>query len=410
MFTKALTVSQITGYIKKLLNTDPILKSVLVKGEISNFKHHYSGHMYFTLKDDSSRIKCVMFKNASMGLRFTPEDGMSVIVSGSVSLYEKDGQYQLYVDEMQPDGIGALYKAYEQLKSKLEDEGLFDISHKKPIPKYPSRIGVVTSSTGAAVHDIINIISRRYRCADILIYPVLVQGQGAAAEISSAIELLNKRNDVDVIITGRGGGSIEELWAFNEEIVARAIYQSRIPVISAVGHETDFTIADFVADLRAPTPSAAAELCVPDQNDVEYKLRMCMNSLINLISYDIKNKKAVLEQNKKIMQSLNPISQINQKRQYLDSVNNNLIYLMEHCIDMKREKLNEYKSSLEMLSPLSVISRGYSIAYSLGTNKVIDDIQKVNAGDMIDLQVKNGCIRCNVEDVMKGDIHHHEKG
>lgn len=401
---KALTVSQLTGYIKKLICSDPILSKVSVKGEISNFKHHYSGHMYFTLKDDNAKLKCVMFRSSSMSLKFQPEDGMNVIVTGNVSLYERDGQYQLYADDMQPDGLGALYLAYEQLKKKLEDEGLFDDSHKVAIPKYPSKVGVVTSSTGAAVKDIINIISRRAPGVDILIVPVLVQGEGAAEEIASAIELLNRRKDIDVIIIGRGGGSIEELWAFNEEIVARAIYNSSIPIISAVGHETDFTIADFAADLRAPTPSAAAELCVPDRKDMEYKLKVCYNSLCSMALYNIKNTRAELEQQTKLLKSLNPQFQVNQRRQYIDSLYQKLAYLIKYEIDMKRESLKKYGTSLELINPLAVISRGYSITYLSGTEVIVDNIDRVKNGDNIDVQVKNGRILCRVEDVMEGDM------
>lgn len=405
MFIKVLTVSQITNYIKRILTSDVILNRVSVKGEISNFKHHYSGHLYFTLKDDNARIKCVMFKSSAINLKFEPEDGMSVIVNGSVSLYERDGQYQLYVDNMQPDGLGALYMAFEQLKRKLESEGIFDKEHKIPIPKYPSKIGVVTSSAGAALRDILNIISRRYPIVDVLVYPVLVQGEEAPGQIASAIYDLNKMDDIDVIIVGRGGGSIEELWAFNEECVARAIYDSKIPVISAVGHETDFTISDFAADLRAPTPSAAAELCVPDKKSLIYKLNSCFDSLISLMAYNIKNKKYDYEQQKKLLYTLNPILQINQKRQYLDSMYQRLVSLMKYKLDMKRETIKKCSLNLDNLSPLSIISRGYAIAYMSDRNTIIDDVKRVKKGDNIDVLVNNGTLSCNVKDVTEEDIY-----
>lgn len=405
MFIKVLTVTQITSYIKKILSSDPILNNVSVKGEISNFKHHFSGHMYFTLKDDAARIKCVMFKSSCASIKFLPEDGMNVIISGSISLYERDGQYQLYVLDMQPDGVGALYMAFEQLKKKLEAEGLFDAQNKTSIPKYPSSVGVITSSTGAAVRDIINVISRRYPCANIKILPVLVQGIGASEEISHAIETLNKRADVDVIIVGRGGGSIEELWAFNEENVARAIYNSKIPIISAVGHETDFTISDFVADLRAPTPSAAAELCVPDINNLFYKVNTCFKSLCNLALANIRYKQNSLNKSGNMLLSMNPMLQISQKRQYIDSLDSRLLALVKYKLDIKREKLQQCSTNLDILSPLSIITRGYSVSYISGTKKVLKDVKKVKVGDNIDVLLKNGSLKCIVDGIMEGDIN-----
>lgn len=403
MFIKVLTVSQITNYIKKMFEADPILRNISIKGEISNFKHHYSGHMYFTLKDDNARIKCVMFKSSCSNLKFMPEDGMNVIISGSISLYERDGQYQIYVNEMQPDGLGALFAAFEQLKKRLENEGLFDISHKVPIPKYPSRIGVVTSSTGAAVRDIINIISRRYPGISILIVPVLVQGSGASEEIAEAIRLLNIRNDVDVIIVGRGGGSIEELWAFNEEPTARAIYDSRIPVISAVGHETDFTISDFAADLRASTPSAAAELCVPDKKELVYRINACCNSLYSFMSGNIKNIKGTFNQYVNMIRSLNPGMDINRKRQYLDSLYLRAFSLIRHKLDLSREITKKHAANLEALNPLSIITRGYSVAYVSGTKEIIDSVTKVKTGDNIKVLVSGGSLGCVVNNIMEGE-------
>lgn len=401
MFIKILSVTQITEYIKKLFSSDVILNSVSVRGEISNFKHHYSGHMYFTLKDDMCRIKCVMFKSSCEKLKFNPEDGMNVVVQGRVSVYDRDGQYQMYVDDMQQEGIGALYAAYEQLKKRLESEGLFDKDHKRPIPVYPKKVGVVTSSTGAAVRDIINIIGRRCPGVNILLLPVLVQGSEAPGEIAEAIRYLNGRNDIDVIITGRGGGSIEELWAFNEEIVARAIYESRIPVISAVGHETDFTIADFVADLRAPTPSAAAELCVPDKRELYYRVNSCLNSLYGAIQTNLEGDRSELKHLQKSLYSSSPISEINQKKQYIDSLSSVMESIINHKVELYREMLSKYSAALDSLSPLSVLGRGYSIAMK-ESGDIIDDINKVRIGDNIDIAVSNGRINCTAEKIEEG--------
>jgi len=404
MFKKILSVTQITDYIKRIFNADAILSNVSIRGELSNFKHHYSGHMYFTLKDDTAKIKCVMFKSSCSTLKFYPEDGMNVIVSGYVSIYERDGQYQLYVNDMQPDGKGALYVAFEQLKKKLESEGLFDVNKKKPLPKYPSKIGVVTSSTGAAIRDIINVATRRFPGINILVVPVMVQGNEAPGQIARAIEILNERGDVDIIITGRGGGSIEELWAFNEECVVRAIFNSSIPVVSAVGHETDYTIADFVSDLRAPTPSAASEICVPDKRELLYKLNNYSRIMHNQMQVILNNKKYELSQQKKLLYSLSPISKINQRKQYIDSLSYKLISLINHKIDMKKELLGKYMANLESLSPLSVLSRGYSVAYKSGERQVLRDIKNVKCGDNVDVYIKNGCMKCKVEAISEEEL------
>lgn len=406
MNIKVLTVTQVTEYIKRVLSADVILGSVSLKGEISNFKHHYSGHMYFTLKDDNAKIKCVMFKNSNNSLRFIPEDGMSVIVSGSVSVYERDGQYQLYVNNMVPDGIGALYTAFEQLKKKLEQEGLFNIEKKRPLPKLPLKIGVITSSTGAAVRDIINVATRRFPGIEMLLVPVKVQGNEAKGEIREAIKLLNSRDDIDVIIVGRGGGSIEELWAFNEECVARAIYSSRIPVISAVGHETDFTISDFVSDLRAPTPSAAAELSVPDKQELLYKVNSYYTTLCNALKTGADNKMSALKQHRNLLYSLSPLFQINQRRQYVDNLNYKLISLMKHKLDKGRDMVKNSGANLQSLSPLSILSRGYSITYLSECKSVVDDVNKINCGDNIDILVKNGIINCTVKKIGKEEIRY----
>lgn len=404
MFIKTLSVTQVTQYIKRILGNDVILRNVSVSGEISNFKHHYSGHMYFTLKDDSSRIRCVMFKSAADKLQFMPEDGMSVTVKGHVSVYERDGQYQLYADEMQQAGVGALYEAFAVLKRKLEEEGVFSESHKVAIPKFPQKVGVITSSTGAAVRDIINIISRRNPGVEILLAPVLVQGDGAPPEIVKAIEMMNRRDDVDVLIVGRGGGSIEELWAFNEESVARAIYNSRIPVISAVGHETDFTIADFAADLRAPTPSAAAELCVPDRNELLYKVDSCRETLKNCIRAVLKDDGERSGRLGSGLVSSSPVNLIAQRQQYLDTIDFKISSLMKNDISLKKEVLGSICSNLDSLSPLAVLARGYSIATLARDGSVVDDVGKVKESDDLDVRVRRGTLRCTVREILQGGI------
>ena len=309
-----LTVSQLNRYVKSIIEQDFNLQTVFVQGEISNFTNHYkTGHFYMTIKDEFSSIKAVMFKTANMRLKFMPENSMSVIIRGRVSVFERDGQYQLYIDDMQPDGTGALSLAFEQLKNRLAAEGLFDAERKKPIPVYPHRVGVVTSPTGAAIRDIINVISRRFSLAELILCPVSVQGENAAPQIKAAIELFNKKKAADVLIVGRGGGSVEELWAFNEEIVARAVAASEIPVISAVGHETDFTICDFVADLRAPTPSAAAELAVPDKLQQIGMLNAYQKRIKSALDDRFSYEKSKLELYKSSLKRLDP-------KNYIDSL------------------------------------------------------------------------------------------
>ena len=294
--TLVLSVSQLNRYIKMNFDADENLANIFISGEISNFTNHYrTGHLYFTLKDDSAAVRAVMFNSSAKRLKFMPEDGMKVIARGRVSVYEASGQYQLYVDDMQPDGVGALNLAYEQLKEKLQKEGLFSELHKKPLPPYPEKVGVITSPTGAAVRDIINVLGRRFPYAEIVFCPVLVQGDGAHLQLTDAVNLFNSERAADVIIIGRGGGSIEDLWEFNDEGLARAVYNSEIPVISAVGHETDFTICDFVADMRAPTPSAAAELAVPDANELQYALSALKNRMFLNVSSGIADRRSRLE-------------------------------------------------------------------------------------------------------------------
>ncbi|MCI5605139.1 MAG: exodeoxyribonuclease VII large subunit [Clostridia bacterium] len=386
------TVSQINGYIKKILDHNQILNNVWVKGEISNFKNHYSGHLYLTLKDEGGVLKAVMFKSAAKMLNFMPQDGMKVMARGRVSVYEASGAYQLYIEEMIPDGVGDLYVAYEQLKKKLEDEGLFKQEFKKPIPRFPERVGVATATTGAAVRDIINVITRRYPLAEIIIYPTQVQGAGAAESIVKAIEYFNKHKMADTIIAGRGGGSIEDLWAFNEEIVARAIFASKIPIISAVGHETDFTIADFVADLRAPTPSAAAEIAVPSTAELKTLIAGASIRGANAIMKQIEQRRLILKRFK----LKTPKSRIDDENLRLD----NLLRRMEQSLKLKftekRKLLGEAAGKLDALSPLQTLSRGYAIPIEKD-GSVIRSVKNMHSGDEFTLKLKDGDTECIVK-------------
>ncbi len=354
------TVSQLNRFIKQMLDGTSILNNIWVKGEISNFKRHYTGHCYLTLKDEGGVLKAVMFKANAARLAFAPENGMKVLARGRVSVYERDGSYQLYIEEMQPDGVGSLHIAYEQLKARLQEEGLFDETKKKPLPPYPNTIGVVTATTGAAIRDIINILSRRYPCAKVLIYPTLVQGEGASAGIAEAIEYFNVHKLADVLIVGRGGGSIEDLWAFNEERTARAIYASEIPVVSAVGHETDFTIADFVADLRAPTPSAAAELVVPSVAELREKILSMRSRVIMDALHTIRMKRSQIEK----ITLRSPAAKLADNRVLLDDMTKHLIRNTKLILDRKREEIKAAAGRLDAMSPLAVLGRGYSIAKS----------------------------------------------
>ncbi len=390
------TVSQLNNYMKRYIDNNVHLTNLYVKGEISNYKKHYSGHIYMTLKDENSAIKAVMFKWSAASLKFDVENGMCVIACGKVSVFERDGQYQLYIDSMTPDGVGELYVAYEQLKEKLEKEGLFDSSVKKTIPKYPRRIGVVTSPTGAAVRDIINVITRRYKLADIYIYPAQVQGIGAGDTVAKGIEFFNKHQLADVLIVGRGGGSIEDLWAFNEEIVARAIYDSEIPVISAVGHETDYTISDFVADLRVPTPSAAAEMAVPSALELRSNLQMTSGRLLTLLSRlcEIKRQKLATLTARSAFADFK--STIDNKRMVADSLMKECADSYEKIVIDRKHRFANIASKLEALNPMAVLTRGYSIAQTTGsTIKSVDD---VNVGDCFGLILRDGKLNCQVVD------------
>lgn len=386
------TVSQLNKYIKQMMDGAPILNNIWIKGEISNYKRHFSGHMYLTLKDDGGVLRAVMFKGAAMGLHFEPENGMKVLARGKVGVYERDGAYQLYIEEMTIDGVGELYIAYEKLKKQLEEEGLFDQSHKKPLPRYPKTVGVVTAKTGAAVRDIINVLRRRYPICKVLLYPSLVQGEGAAENICRGIEYFNETQSADVLIVGRGGGSIEDLWAFNEEITARAIYNSKIPVISAVGHETDFTIADFAADLRAPTPSAAAELAVPSVMELRQQFNSYSQRLIRAQKNVIDMKRGRLEKIKlKDVKTL-----LNDFRLRFDSLGKILEKDMLYNIGRKKDEIAKLSGKLDAMSPLAVLSRGYSITMKDDTKSVVKRASEVGKGDKVSVLLGDGQIKCEV--------------
>ncbi len=384
-----LKVSELNGYIKNIIDGDEMLANVYIKGEISNFKRHYSGHLYFTLKDETSLIKCVMFKSYTNYLNFEPKDGMSVVILGSVSVFERDGVYQVYAKGMEPEGVGALYKAYEKLKAKLSEEGLFDEAHKKPIPILPRAIGVVTSKTGAVIRDIINVTTRRLPNVNIILYPAAVQGEGAAQTIVNGIKYFNKAKNVDTIIIGRGGGSLEDLWPFNEEITARAIYESEIPIISAVGHETDFTIADFVADLRAPTPSAAGELAVPDVLEVRWKLENINKRLANSLRKKVENMRIKYDNLKNSRALKNPYDALRQKMIVCDNLYKNIENNFSLKVKDRHIKLVGLIGRLENLSPLKTMLRGYSIVENLD-GKVIKSVNDLSKDDEIAIRLNDG--------------------
>jgi len=384
----AITVTELNKYMKDKIEMDTFLNEVYVKGEISNFKHHYSGHLYFTLKDENSLIKCVMFKGYSDRLKFSPKDGTKVVVFGSVSVYERDGVYQIYVKAMKEDGIGDLYEAYEKLKQQLEKEGLFDKSHKQKIPFMPKVIGVLTSSTGAVIRDIINVSTRRNPNVNIRLLPVPVQGEGAGEKIAKAIKIMNDKKLCDVMIIGRGGGSLEDLWPFNEEVVARAIYDSKIPIISSVGHETDFTIADFVADLRAPTPSAAAELAVTDVSDLQATIYTYRNRLKQSL---LKKTQVMRLRYEKSMNSRvfkDPLAKFSEKYMYIESLNKKMESVVTKKFKDSKMECIKLITKLDTLSPLKTLTRGYCITESNG--KLVKSSKDLKKGDIIDLRYHDG--------------------
>ena len=392
-----LSVSQLNRYVKSIIEQDYNLQTVFVQGEISNFTNHYrTGHYYMTIKDEYSSIRAVMFKSANSRLRFMPENSMNVIIKGRVSVFERDGQYQLYIDDMQPDGAGALSLAFEQLKNKLAAEGLFDESRKRPIPRFPERVGVVTSPTGAAIRDIINVISRRFPAAELILCPVQVQGASAAGQIKAAIELFNAKKAAYVLIVGRGGGSAEELWAFNEEPVARAVAASEIPVISAVGHETDFTICDFAADLRAPTPSAAAEIAVPDITALGELLGGFSRRMNSAVGGTLTHEKARLEARAQLLKRLSPRNYIDDLAARCGGAGVRIDSAVRHSMEVRRGEIAALCARLDALSPLRVIARGYAVASSGG--KVLTSPSQVEVGDTIDLRLAGGELKCEVID------------
>lgn len=398
---KILSVSQVNMYIKALLDEIPQVKNVYICGEISNFKHYYnSGHMYFTLKDDKSQLKAVMFKSDNYRLKFTPENGMKVICFGQVGVYERDGVYQLYCRDMQPDGVGALTIAFEQLKVQLAEEGLFDEEHKKAISKYPQKIGVATSKMGAAVEDIKNVISRRYPLCEIIIVPTMVQGESAAQDIADSIRFIDENLGVDTIIVGRGGGSLEDLWAFNTETVARAVYSCKTPIISAVGHETDFTICDFVSDMRAPTPSAAAELAVPDIKSLIFQLNNFSVSIEKSLDFKISQCETGVKRYKDYFSKSNVDLFYSNIRDKMAQYNEKLKDSITRIIENQTNILSKNAEMLDNLSPLKILSRGYSVVKNKKSD-IVTDSSNVNVGDNVEIILSNGAFKATVNEVTK---------
>ncbi len=393
-----LTVSQLNLYAKSLLEQDINLNNVFVTGEISNFTDHYrTGHLYMSIKDNSASISAVMFASNASKLKFRPENGMSVIVRGRASIYERDGRYQLYIDDMQPDGVGALALAFEQTKERLSKAGLFDTEHKKKIPQTPQKIGVISSPTGAAVQDVLNVLGRRFPMAEVVFAGVQVQGDNAAPTIIQAIKMMNDCTNVDTIIIARGGGSAEDLWPFNDEELAYAIYNSRIPIISGVGHETDFTICDFVADLRAPTPSAAAELAVPDMREQKYYISSLKASLENAVEVHIRELEYELEKVTKSSVLQNPEKIIENSEMYLDTLITRINNIFKNAVTECSSDFAMICSRLEALSPLKVLARGYSIAKK--DVNIIKDSKDISVGEIISLQFANGSAKAEIIEV-----------
>ena len=401
MKLRALDISEANSYIKRILTNDPILYNLRVKGEISNFKVHSSGNVYLSLKDEKSKLNCIIFKsNYDKSLNL--DNGVKIIATGYISVYERDGAYQLYINEVEIEGIGNLYIEFNKLKEKLKNEGLFDSKYKKQIPKMPRSIGVVTSPTGAVIRDIINVTKRRFPKVDIKLYPVNVQGDKSAEDICSGIEFFNRMENVDTIIVGRGGGSLEELWSFNEEIVAREIFKSKIPIISAVGHETDFTICDFVSDMRAPTPSAAAEIATPDLSEIYYEL----DNIKNRMNRSLNNQ--VILDNEKLNNTFDKINNhmknyiIRDKVIQLDQIYDKINFRLEQNLETSKEKLSKKAALLHNLSPLATISRGYSIVEKKG--HVINSIEEVNVNDEINITLKDGDLDCIINKINSKEV------
>ena len=402
------TVHELTQYVKQRLQNDPSLNNISVRGEISNFVHHTSGHMYFTMKDAHSQLSCVMFRGANQKLRFKPENGMKVVCGGNITVYEARGVYQLLVWDIQPDGIGALYQAFEQLKEQLSRRGFFDDAHKKPLPAFPETIGIVTSRTGAVLHDILNVIRRRFPGVRIILAPTRVQGAGAAADVAHAIRQMNRLSmsaapGIDLLIVARGGGSIEELWAFNEPEVAEAVFESEIPIVSAVGHETDVTICDCVADLRAPTPSAAAEIVVPDRKQLAQQIAGLHIRLVHAIRRVIdaeRDRLVYLERG-----VVHPRDRINQHRQYIDELFRQMHRSVLHRLELHRKDLSMLGATLHALSPLNHLQRGYSIVLRMPDLTVVNTVKAVSAGTDLQIRVTDGEIGCKVHEIKELGEH-----
>lgn len=394
----AITVTQLNKYVRSVLDGDRNLRSLFVVGEISNLKvNSFSGHMYFTLKDDNAAVRAVMFKNSAIMLKFIPKEGMKVICCCGVSVYEKDGNYQIYVNDMQPDGAGSIAVAFEQLKEKLSKEGLFDVSHKRPIPKFPQKIAVLTSATGAAVHDMINVISRRWPMATIVMCPVSVQGEDAASQMIVGLKLVNDYTDCDVLIIGRGGGSAEDLWSFNDEALARAVYNSRIPVISAVGHETDFTICDFVADLRAPTPSAAAELAVPDIREMKSAIIGAGQRISIAVDNILRAKQQQYSSASSTKVLCEPDEMLKAPALKLDSLYNRLELGYSKSTTEANTKFAVLISKLDALDPMKILKRGFTVTEKDG--KLINSVDSVAVGDSLNLKFSDGNAYCIVTEI-----------
>ena len=395
MAQQILSVTQISEYLKNMMDNDRLLAGVAIRGEISNYKVYPSGHHYFTVKDEGGALKCVMFKSSAVKLRFRPDNGMKVVVMGRITVYPRDGAYQLYCSGMILDGVGDLYAAFEQLKVKLAAQGLFDPAHKKPLPKYPGTIAIVTSSAGAAVHDMLRILRKRYPLTRVLLLPVRVQGAEAPGEIAAAIRYANHFHLADLIITGRGGGSIEDLWAFNDELVANAIYQSRIPVISAVGHEPDVTISDFVADLRAATPSNAAELAVPDRESLLQNLDAMLAAMTTALTRQLRASRqhlAVLSQSRSLQ---SPTGYLEQKAASVSHLATRLTAAESRNIAVRRQKFSSLTAALDAMSPLKVLTRGYAMVQTREGN-VVRSAKQVSAGDRLRLRLSDGTIHATV--------------
>ena len=397
MEQKVISVTQINEYIRAQMDADPLLGNLAIRGEISNYKMYPSGHHYFTLKDEGGALRCVLFKGNAMRLRFRPENGMKVIAMGKISVFPRDGAYQLYCTALSPDGVGDLHVAFEQLKAKLAAQGLFDPAHKKPIPKYPQTIGIVTSSAGAAVHDVLRILRKRYPLCKVLLLPVRVQGVEAPPEIAGAIRYANHYRLADLLIVGRGGGSIEDLWAFNDERVAYAIYESQIPIISAVGHEPDVTIADYVADLRAATPSNGAELAVPDQDALRQTLDAMSGAMASSLTRQVKAAKQHLQVLSASPALHSPTGYLDQKRKNIEMLRNRLVSAQIQGTDRKKRRYVELAAKLDAMSPLKVLTRGYAMAQT-ETGEVLKSVTQVQKGDTITVHLSDGRINAAVTD------------